>query len=107
MSSSRLEQLRAMLAEEPGDVFLRYAIALEVHRNGDTQQAADMLEALVREHPAHLATYYQLASMLAELGNTKDAVACCEAGMLQCIVQGDMRTRSELRELRDGLLDEA
>lgn len=107
MSTSRLEQLRAMLQEEPGDVFLRYAIALELRRSGETRQAVDMLEALVREHPGHLATYHQLATMLAELGNTEDAVACCEVGMLHCIVHGDMRTRSELRELRDGLRDEA
>ena len=29
MSAERLAQLRALLADEPGDAFLRYAIALE------------------------------------------------------------------------------
>ena len=106
MSNARLEQLRTMLAGEPGDVFLRYAIALELQRQGEPVEAIRMLEELVHEHPGHLATYYQLALMLASQGRTADATACCEAGMLQCMVQGDMRTRTELRALRDGLNDD-
>ncbi|HMN06860.1 MAG TPA: hypothetical protein PKD45_14155, partial [Flavobacteriales bacterium] len=39
MPSARLDQLQAMLQEEPGDKFLRYAIALEHKRDGNMEMA--------------------------------------------------------------------
>jgi tetratricopeptide (TPR) repeat protein len=106
MSNDRLQQLRDMLQEEPGDPFLRYAIALELNRDGATEQAILDLERLLRDMPGHIASYYQLAMMLAELGRLQDAVDCCEAGMLQCLVAGDRKARAELAALRENLEDE-
>lgn len=107
MNNDRLAQLLEMLAEEPGDVFLRYAIALEHKRIGRTEQAIEELQQLVRDVPAHIASYYQLALLLAELGRTVDALNTCEAGMLQCLVAGDRKARGELGELRNTLVDES
>ena len=101
MSSDRLSQLRAMLQDEPGDPFLRYAIALELNRGGAREQACKDLEALVREAPDHVPSYYQLASILVDLGRTSDAIEVCDAGSLQCIVSGDRKTRGELLALKE------
>lgn len=106
MSAERLEQLLAMLAEEPGDAFLRYAIALEHKRLGDFNTAIAALEALLTDDPAHVPSYYQLALMLGELGRVPDAVRACDAGALQCLVTSDRKARAELLELRRTLLDE-
>ncbi len=106
MSTERLQQLREMLAEEPGDHFLRYAIALELKRAGDMELAIKDLEALLHDEPKHIASYYQLALMLADLGRTDDAIHTCEAGMLQCMVTGDRKARSELQELMHSLMPE-
>lgn len=94
-----------MLADEPDDVFLRYAIALEHKRMGALERATMELERLMRDVPAHIATYYQLALLLADAGRTDDAVRACEAGMLQCLVTGDRKARSELNELRTTLTE--
>lgn len=107
MSTDRLTQLRALLAEEPGDLFLRYAIALELKRLGDTGGAIDDLEQLVRDAPHHIATYYQLALLLAEVGRAHDALHVCDVGLLQCTVAGDRKARAELQELRNAIADEA
>lgn len=104
MSEERLLQLRNMLAEEPGDHFLRYAIALELKRAGNMEQAIKDLEALLHDEPKHIPSYYQLALMLADLGRTNDAMNTCEVGMLQCIVTGDRKARAELQELMHTLL---
>ena len=48
MSATRLEQLRGMLADEPNDAFIRYAIALELKRAGKMEEAADDLERLLK-----------------------------------------------------------
>lgn len=104
MSTDRLQQLRAMLAEEPGDPFLRYAIALELKREGEMEAAINDLEALLKDDPKHIPSYYQLALMLADLGRTNDAIHTCEVGMLQCIVTGDRKARAELQELMHSLM---
>jgi predicted Zn-dependent protease len=103
--SDRLSQLEAMLAEEPGDRFLRYAIALELKRLGRMDEAIAGLEGLLAEDPKYIACYYQLALMLADLGRIDEAVSTCEAGALQCIVTGDRKARAELLELKEALTD--
>ena len=107
MSGERLDQLRAMLAEEPGDPFLRYAIALELGRRGATRVALAGRAALRREHPKQRACYDPRATLLAEAGRHAEAVHVCEAGAMQCLVTGDRKTRGELMALREALLDEA
>lgn len=105
MSAERLDQLRAMQAEEPEDAFLRYAIALELKRLGRMEEAIADLEALLRDKPDHVASYYQLATWLAELGRVTDAVETCNTGSLRALVQGERKARTELIALRDQLLD--
>ena len=106
MAQDRLAQLHAMLAEEPGDKFLRYAIVLERKREGDMEGAASDPEALLREDPAYIACYYQLALVLADMDRTSDAAVVCKAGALQCLVAGDVKARAELLALMNGLVED-
>jgi thioredoxin-like negative regulator of GroEL len=101
--SDRLEQLRALLAEDPADNFVRYAIALERKRAGDMQGGANDLEALLNDDPKYVAAYYQLALMLADLGRTQEAAHVCEIGSLQALTTGDRKARAELVELKNTL----
>ncbi|MCW5898370.1 MAG: hypothetical protein KIT10_03785 [Flavobacteriales bacterium] len=105
MSEERLEQLHAMLAEEPGDAFLRYAIALEHRRRGEMEQAIAGLESLLADDPAHIASYYQLALLLADADRITEAIAACEAGALRCIIAGERKARAELLALKASLED--
>ncbi len=106
MPSTRLAQLQIMLAEEPGDRFLRYAIALEKKRDGDMEAAAADLQALLMEDPKYIACYYQLAVILADLGRAQEAMDACQSGALQCLVTGETKARSELLALRNSLEEE-
>lgn len=103
--SERLQQLHALLSEEPGDVFVRYAISLELKRLGRLDEALAHLESLHADEPNHIATYYQLALLLAEAGRTEDAVQACDAGALRCVLVGDRKARSELLALKQSLED--
>lgn len=106
MPTDRLAQLHAILAEEPGDRFLRYAIALEKKREGRMEDAAADLRALVQEDPKYIACYYQLVLILTDLGRIAEAVEACKSGALQCLVTGDAKARSELLALRYSLEEE-
>lgn len=105
MGIERLEQLRALLLEEPEDSFLQYAMALELRRLGRNGEALDILEGLATSAPGHIPTYYQLALLLTENGRTADALATCEAGMLRCTMASERKTRGELAALRATLED--
>lgn len=106
MSTERIHQLRAMLVEEPGDLFIRYAIALELKRAGQMEEAMADLTAILTETPSHIASYHQLALMQSDVGRIHDAISTCEAGALQCLVTGDRKARAELLQLKEALLDE-
>lgn len=104
--NDRLDQLRTLLADEPHDTFLRYAVALELKRLGRTEEAIADLQMLVRDEPGHVASYYQLALLLGEMGRNTEAIEVCKAGSLQCIVTGDRKARAELFALQVTLEDD-
>ncbi|MCB0763754.1 MAG: tetratricopeptide repeat protein [Flavobacteriales bacterium] len=99
MSTDRLDELARMLVEEPGDLFLRYAIALERKRIGDMDQAIADLGSILTDDAKYIPAYYQLALLKADLGHLDEARTICEAGALQCIVTGDRKARVELQQL--------
>ncbi len=103
MNPTRLEQLRGMLAEEPDDAFIRYAIALELKRAGRMEEAANDLERLLKADPKYIACYYQLALILIDIGRADEAMHVCEAGSLQCLTTGDRKARAELLELKNAI----
>lgn len=103
MPSERIAQLRALLAEAPNDKTVRFALAMERKRAGDTAGAAKELKALTESDPGYMPPYYQLALVLAAMGRTEDAVRACEAGALQGLVNGDRKARAELEALKTGL----
>ncbi len=92
-----------MLAEEPNDAFIRYAIALELKRAGKMEEAVNDLWILLKADPKYTACYYQLAVILIDLGRAEDAMHVCEAGSLQCITTGDRKARAELLELKKAI----
>lgn len=106
MTIDRLAQLRSMLEEDPKDLFIRYAIALELKSAGVMEEAVIALQALLKDAPEHVPSYYQLALMLAELGRTEEAVANCERGADQARIMNDRKALAEIMELREALLDE-
>ena len=94
-----------MLAEEPGDLFLRYAIALEWKRAGNMEKAVTDLESILTDDPKYIPGYYQLALLEADLGRIENAKRACEAGMMQSLVTDERKARSELQELLNSLED--
>jgi len=105
-STARLDQLQAMLAEEPGDVFLRYAIALELNSHGRIDEAIQWLDSLNRDAPEHVPTYYQLALLLAEDGRGTEALTACDAGAAQALIATDHKARAELIALKAAIEEE-
>ncbi len=100
--SARRVALEASLAEDPADTFLRYGLALQCLRDGDTQEGRERLRGLIADHPAdQIAAYQQLGQSFAESGENEEAAAALVEGIARAKARGDWHAAAEM----EGLLD--
>ena len=93
----RLAALRTFLQDDPDDPFTRFALAQEHAKRGEADDALAYYEALVRERPDYVGTYYHLGALYRALGRDDDAVATLRAGVAAATAAGDAHARSELQ----------
>ena len=103
---SRLEQLRAMCEQEPRDVFLHYAIALELKAMNNRAAAMMELYKLLDIDPGHIPGHYQLALLFAEMDRREDAIEKASRGMALAGEQRDLKALKEFRELLNSVSPE-
>lgn len=95
-SPKRLK-LEQSLAEDPTDTFLRYGLALQCLREGDTEEGRSRLKSLIADHPEdQVAAYQQLGQSFAESGEPEAAAEALEAGVLRAKARGDWHAAAEM-----------
>jgi predicted Zn-dependent protease len=102
----RKEQILQMLASEPEDAFLRYALALEYEKENATQQAISTLQALREASPSYLGLYLKLAQLLIEQNLLFEATETLNQGIEIAKSQGNRKAQGELNELLLAIEDE-
>jgi len=95
----RIRQLEELLADDPDDPFLAYALAQEYTQAGRTMEALMCYEQLVSEHPDYIPTYYHYAGVLHGLGNRNEAIRLMEMGIQAGQTAGDSHAVSEMKGL--------
>ena|ERR1700739_3551136 len=95
---TRLEQLQQMLAQEPNDEFLQYAIAVEYFSAGDFEKALVSFNNIIEHNPAYLAAYYQAGKCCEELKRVEEAKDFYNKGIVIAQEQDKTKTLNELRE---------
>jgi tetratricopeptide (TPR) repeat protein len=95
---NRLQQLQEMLAQEPDDVFLQYAIAIEYFSVNEFEKALVCLKDILQSNPEYLAAYYQTGKCYEELKQFENAKAMYNQGIELAIKQQKTKTLNELRE---------
>lgn len=101
MSADRIEVLKGMIAQDPGNAFARYGLAMEYFRTERLEDAAAEFETLMNSHPDYAASYYHAGRTLEKLGRIEDARAVMERGVEVTTRLGDHHTRSELQAALD------
>jgi Tfp pilus assembly protein PilF len=104
MSSTRLETIKGLLAQKPGDSFLRYGLAMEYRNGGDLEAAAREFDALMADDPEYAASYFHAGQTLERMGKLEEARAVYVRGIEVTSRQGNGHARSELQGALD-LLD--
>jgi tetratricopeptide (TPR) repeat protein len=98
---NRLETLRAMLSQEPGNKFARYGLAMEFAGQGQLEEAIAEYSTLLESDPNYAAAYYHGGQALERLGRTDEAREWYERGIETTGRTGDAHTQSELQAALD------
>jgi thioredoxin-like negative regulator of GroEL len=96
---SRREKIEAMLADDPGDTFLRYSLAMELRSEGLHEQSLRQLRGLIDDHPPMVAAFFMAAQQLADLDRVDEAREYLRTGIDQARHQGDTHAAAEMSEL--------
>lgn len=95
---NRKQMLEEFLAQDPNDSFSRYALALELEKEGKEQEAAEQFREVIARDPDYVAAYHQLGRVLARNGNVDEAREAYRRGVDVAIAANDQRARSEMQE---------
>lgn len=101
---NRIAKLLEFLEVNPGDHFLKHALALEYMKLGKNKEAKELFEKILSEQPDFVGSYYQLAKLLEEDGETKNAIAWYEKGMEAAKQAGDIKAFNELKSAYEELI---
>lgn len=95
----RREKLVEMLAANPTDSFLIYALALDEAGAGESAAATSRLRGLIETDPSYVPTWFQLGRLLLEQGATDEASSVLQRGIEVATRAGDAHAAGELRGL--------
>ena len=102
--SPRRLMLERSLAEDPGDAFLRYGLAMQCLREGDVEEGRRGLRSLIEDDPdRQIAAYQQLGQSYAEADEVPEAMAILRAGLARAQAAGDWHAAAEMEQLLDSL----
>lgn len=94
----RLDQLLKMLAAEPQDTFLLYALAMEYRSLGEPVSAAENFLKLIGQQPPHVPSFFMYSQLLVETGEIEQARAILRDGIEQARAQGDAHAAGEMSQ---------
>ena len=92
-----------MLADEPKDSFLRYALALEWAAESKPAQAVAVLDALIQDDAGYIPAYLQAGQLLAKAGDAVRAKAVLQAGVAAARAGHDDHAAEEMTALLESL----
>ena len=101
MAENRLELLKNLVAQNPGDSFARYGLAMACAGAGDYAQAVEHYRKLLETNPKYVAAYYHGGQALEKLGKLDEAREFYRRGIEISTQIGDLHTRSELEAVLD------
>lgn len=103
MTPTRLERLNGLLKEDPDNSFILFAIAKEYEGMGEKMEAIRLFIALTEKDAQYVGTYYHLAQLYEETGDTEAALIAYQKGMAIAQAVKDQHAFSELQNAKMNL----
>jgi hypothetical protein len=95
---SRREKIEAMLADDPGDTFLRYSVAMELDKEGAHDESLAKFAELAHDEPSYVPAFFMAGQQLVRLGRLEDARTILRDGIEAARSQGDAHAAGEMSE---------
>jgi hypothetical protein len=102
---TRREKIEAMLAQEPEDRFLRYALALELEKEGAHDRSLGLFAALMASDPPHVPSFLMAGQHLAARNEIDEARRVLREGIDAARKQGETHAAGEMADFLAGLGD--
>ena len=98
MTESRIQKIKAMLAEEPTDTFLRYSLAMEQEKIGEHQASETRFRELMSSDPPYVPAFFMLAQHLSTRERVNDARTILRGGIEEARRQQNDHAAGEMSE---------
>jgi predicted Zn-dependent protease len=99
----RLDVIRKIVAQQPNDPFPRYGLAMELTKQGLSDEAEQTFAELEQRFPDYVPQYLMRANLLVSMKRTDDARGVLERGIAAAQRKGDGHALGELQAALDGL----
>ncbi|MES2478778.1 MAG: tetratricopeptide repeat protein [Bacteroidota bacterium] len=103
--NERIQKIKDFLSQNPNDLFLNHALALEFIKIGLDEEALKCFEKNQTNDPNYVATYYHLGKLLERLAQPEKALEIYERGMSIAKAQKDQHSYNELQGAYEDLAD--
>jgi tetratricopeptide (TPR) repeat protein len=97
MASTRLDILKSMVEQNPGDSFARYGLAMEYRNTGDLDAAMGEFHALMAANPDYAPAYFHGGQTLERMGRLDEAREVYLQGIEVTTRSGDQHAKSEMQ----------
>jgi len=94
----RMEQIEALLADDPADPFLRYGLAMEHASAGNDTAAVDQLSRLIADSP-YVPAFLMAGQILNRLNRVDEACDVLRRGIAAAKEQGNSHAEGEMAAL--------
>jgi thioredoxin-like negative regulator of GroEL len=98
MTRSRRQQIEELLADDPEDQFLRYSLALEWQKEGESARSLELLQGLMADQQPYGAAFFMAAKQLVASRRIAEARDVLRAGIDLARSTGDQHMASEMSE---------
>jgi predicted Zn-dependent protease len=103
----KIAMLKDILAQQPGDAFARYGLAMAYAADGDAPTALAEFDLLLKEHPDYTAGYFMAAQTLVKADRPAEAQIRLREGIASARRTGNQHALNEMQQLLDELEDAA
>jgi hypothetical protein len=103
MSANRLDTLRGIVEQNPGDSRTRYMLAMELGNAGETEASVAEYRRIIDQDADYVAAYFHCGQALEKLERPGEAREVYKAGITVCDRVGDSHTKDELQDVLDAL----
>ena len=99
----KIGMLKEILAQQPGDAFARYGLAMAYAAEGRSEEALREFAETIERNPDYVPAYQMSAQTLMKLGRNEEAKARLQAGLAACERTGNAHAASEMGAMLEEL----